>query len=111
MGTSSPSAAGAESPGAEQSIVVGSVPQMLAGHSMDLIAQIVAVSRQLFPGEVSYEHSPDPEGGTHDYVIFDVIAWGEYADYRDRILQWHDEVEKIVPNNAGAFRLIVHPHL
>jgi hypothetical protein len=68
------------------------------------------MSEQLFPGPVSVEYASDPEDSSHEYVVFDVVAQGEFADYRDRIFQWHDEVERIVPGALGQFRLIVHPH-
>ena len=74
-----------------------------------LINQIAEVSASIFPGPVSFEKTYDPENPSDEYVVFDVVAKGEYAQYRDRIIVWHDEVDRIVPNNGGAFRLIVHP--
>lgn len=79
------------------------------GDTTDLINRILAMSASLFPGPVSYEHSYHPEDPSNEYVVFDVVAAGEYAQYRDRIFQWHDEVEKLAPGSIGEFRLIVHP--
>ena len=79
------------------------------GVSASVLQQIEAMTRSLFPGPVSYEYSFDPEDPSDEYVIFDVVAHGEYKDYRDRELQWHDEVRKIVPGSGGEFSLSVTP--
>jgi hypothetical protein len=71
--------------------------------------EIIRLSRSLFPGPVSHENAVDPEDTSHHYMVFDVSSAGEYADYRDRIIEWHDRVDEIAPNNGGQFRLIVHP--
>jgi hypothetical protein len=72
-----------------------------------LLEKIQQISERLFPGPVSFEHTFDPEEPTCEYTVFDVTAEGNYADYRDRIFQWHDEVERIVPRGSGDFRLVV----
>ena len=74
-----------------------------------VLQNIQDISEKLFPGPVTYEHSADPEGEGCDYFVFDVAAAGEFADYRDRMIQWHDEVDRIAPDRRGEFRLIVHP--
>lgn len=79
------------------------------GDTTELINRILAMSASLFPGPVSFEHSYHPEEPSYEYVVFDVVAKGNYADYRDRIFAWHDEVDRIAPDNEGAYRLIVHP--
>lgn len=78
---------------------------------VSLIGRIREMSESLFPGPVTIDYASDPEDRSHEYIVFDVVAKGEYAAYRDRVMEWHDEVEKIVPNNAGEFRVIVHPQL
>lgn len=77
---------------------------------VSIVGQIRELSERIFPGPVAIEYAFDPEDRSHEYIVFDVTAKGEYADYRDRYFAWHDEVEKIVPNRGGEFRLIVHPH-
>lgn len=79
------------------------------GVNATVLQQIEAMTRSLFPGPVSYEYSFDPEDPSDEYVIFDVIAHGEYRDYHDLELQWHDEVRKIVPGALGEFCLSVTP--
>ena len=75
----------------------------------DAVAKVWAVSERVFPGPVSVELAVDPEDSTHAFFVFDVEADGEYAQYRDRIFAWHDEVDQVVPDRQGAFYLIVHP--
>lgn len=74
-----------------------------------VLAKVRAVSEQIFPGKVSIELAIDPEDSTQANFVFDVEAEGEYAEYRDRMFAWHDEVDRIVPDRQGAFCLIVHP--
>ena len=76
---------------------------------VSILGQIWELSERIFPGPISIEYAFDPEDRSHEYIVFDVTAKGEYADYRDRYFEWHDEVDKIVPNRGGEFRLIVHP--
>jgi hypothetical protein len=75
----------------------------------DAIPKVAALSERIFPGKVSVELALDPEDETHATFVFDVEAAGEYAQYRDRMFAWHDEVDRIVPDREGAFCLIVHP--
>jgi hypothetical protein len=79
------------------------------GVSAPVLQQIEAMTRSLFPGPVTYEYSFDPEDPTDEYVIFGVVAKGEFKDYRDTVFQWHDEVRKIVPGSGGEFSLSVTP--
>jgi hypothetical protein len=75
----------------------------------DAVAKVKHVSERIFPGAVSVELALDPEDSNHAFFIFDVDADSEYAQYRDRIFAWHDEVDRIVPDRQTAFSLIVHP--
>jgi hypothetical protein len=76
---------------------------------VEVIGKIIAMSQRLFPGSVSIDYSYDPENPTDEYLIFDVVAHGEYADFRDREFEWHQQVRKIVPGSLGEFRLSVTP--
>ena len=79
------------------------------GVSAPVLQQIEAMTRSLFPGPVSYEYSFNPEDPSDEYLIFDVVAKGEYKDYRGTVFQWHDEVRKIAPGSLGEYRLSVTP--
>jgi hypothetical protein len=79
------------------------------GASATVIQQIEALTRLLFPGPVTYEYSFNPEDPDDEYVIFDVVAKGEFKDYRDTVFQWHDEIRKIAPGSGGEFSLSVTP--
>jgi len=76
---------------------------------VEVTGKIVAMSQRLFPGPVSIDYSYDPENPSDEYLIFDVVAEGDYADYRERIFQWHEEVRRIVPGSLGEFTLSVTP--
>lgn len=76
---------------------------------IEVVGRIVEMSQRLFPGPVSIEYAFDPEDPSAKWLIFDVVAQGEYQDYRDRVFQWHDEVDRIVPGTASDFRLSVMP--
>lgn len=80
-----------------------------ASNIVAAIGRIVAMSGRLFPGPVAVEYSFDPENPADEYLVFDVVACGEYKDYRDREYEWHEEVRKIVPGSLGEFRLSVTP--
>jgi hypothetical protein len=74
-----------------------------------MIGAIRGISERLFPGSVTIDYASDPEDSSHQYLVFDVVVDGEYAAYRDRIFQWYEEVEKLIPGTLDEFRLIVHP--
>jgi len=80
-----------------------------ASNLVEVIGRIVGMSERLFPGPVAIEYSFDPENPADEYLVFGVVAQGEYKDYRDREFEWHDEVRKIVPGSLGEFRLSVTP--
>lgn len=79
------------------------------GVTSPVLQQIEAMTRSLFPGPVTYEYSFNPEEPDDEYVIFDVVAKGEFKDYSETVFQWHDEVRKIVPGSGGEFSLSVTP--
>jgi hypothetical protein len=74
-----------------------------------LIGKIQEMSQRLFPGPVTMDYACDPEDPTNEYIVFDVVARGEFADYKDLFFQWHDEVAMLCPGTLSEFRLIVHP--
>jgi len=76
---------------------------------VSIVGKIMEISQGLFPGPVIMRHSYDPEQTSDEWLVFDVVAYGEYEGYRDRELQWHEEVEKIVPGMLHEFRLCVTP--
>jgi hypothetical protein len=76
---------------------------------IDVIGKIVEISDRLFPGSISLEYDFDPENPSEKWLVFNVIAKGEYADYRDREFEWHEEVEQLVPGTLCEFRLCVMP--
>jgi hypothetical protein len=81
----------------------------LAPILVNVIGRIVEISQRLFPGPVTFDYSFDPENPSDEYLVFDVITRGEFADYCDREYAWHEEVEKVVPGALCEFRLCVMP--
>ena len=79
------------------------------GVSASVLQQIETMMRSLFPGPVSCEYVQDPENPADGWFVFDVIAAGTFEDYCERVFQWHDEVERIVPGTRCEFRLSVMP--
>jgi hypothetical protein len=73
------------------------------------MGRIIAMSERLFPGPVNVEYSFDPENPSDEYLVFEVVAHGEYKDYCNREFEWHEEVERIVPGTIGKLRLSVMP--
>lgn len=73
------------------------------------IDPIAEMTLRLFPGPLSIEYAYDPENPSDQWLVFDVVAQGEYKDYRDRQFQWHEEVRAIVPGESGEFRLSIIP--
>ena len=76
---------------------------------VNVIGQIVELSERLFPGPIAIEYSYDPENPSDEFLVFDVVARGEYKDYCEQEFQWHEEVRKIVPGTLGEFRLCIMP--
>ena len=58
---------------------------------------------------MSVEQVTDPEDSTHQYLVFDVVARGQYADYRERETEWYDAVERMLPGVLDEVRLVVLP--
>jgi hypothetical protein len=76
---------------------------------LDVISDLVEVTNRIFPGPVTMEYGSDPEDPDHRWLLFDVVAMGAYADYRELRFQWHDEVAKLVPGSLCEFRLSIMP--
>jgi hypothetical protein len=100
------------SPNADEQVIPDKLQQL--DHSelvrfISVIGQIQRMSEHLFPGPVTMEYSSDPEDPTHGYLVFDVVARGSFADYKNLFFQWHDEVAKLCPGTLSEFKLIVHP--
>jgi hypothetical protein len=76
---------------------------------ISLVGKIRDMSERLFPGPVTIDYASDPEDPASEYVVFDVVADGEYSDYKERFFQWHDEVAELCPGTLCEFRLLVHP--
>lgn len=68
----------------------GTAPDSLSGEV--LIPQIIDITRELFPGEVSIRRVDDPENPPASYTVVEARASGDIADIVDRRLLWHQRV-------------------
>jgi len=68
----------------------------LAEHD-EVIAQVVQLCRDLFPGAVTWEVDFEPEDPCHRYVVFTVSAKGAPKAIVDRRCQWHERLREISP--------------
>lgn len=64
--------------------------------------RVVELSARLFPGPVSVEHASDPDDASHEYLVFDVVAQGEYAAYRERIFTGMTKSRRLFPIDKAA---------
>jgi hypothetical protein len=60
-----------------------------------LFAQIVDITRDLFPGEVSAYLLDDPEFPQDGYLVFEAQARGTAEDAVERRLEWHRRVIQV----------------
>lgn len=74
----------------------------------DVMEQVVAMTRQLFPGPLSVEASRDPENPLDEFTVLNVQSNGELRDMLDRECQWIHRIAAIVPG-LGRFRLSIDP--
>jgi len=84
---------------ANSALGVEAAPQM--------IEKIIAVTRNLFPGEVTFQPEFDPDAPQHRFLVFTVSVRGEAQEVVDRRCQWHRQVQQLRP--AFDYRLSIEP--
>jgi hypothetical protein len=62
--------------------------------------QVLAMTRALFPGEVSSRVDEDPEFPSYQYSVITAQASGEPADIVAREIEWHRQITGQFPQLA-----------
>jgi hypothetical protein len=60
-------------------------------------AEVLSITRDLFPGDVSVRTLDDPEYPGDSYVVIDATASGDVKEIEGRRLEWHSRVRKFGP--------------
>jgi hypothetical protein len=66
-----------------------------------LMAEIVRVTQELFPGYVSVEVMTDPEYPQDHFTVIEAQASGNVVDVVDRRAEWHRRVARLSPSCAA----------
>ena len=83
-----------------------------AGPPFDLaivIAEVRAITQELFPGKCEFTSEFDPEYPDDRYVVVNVEASGELKEIVDRECRWHERIRQRWPNLWDTLRLLVVP--
>lgn len=73
------------------------------------LADILAVTHELFPGKVGVELTCDPAEPEVDIVVFNVDGRGEFDALFDKEIEWGHRVAVLEPRHSGQLRLNVVP--
>jgi hypothetical protein len=73
----------------------------------ELVAQIVAMTRTLFPGDVRTEIDCDPSEPDDPWMNFWVTSDLEYARSRPLRARWHDAIARLGVEDQTRFRLLI----
>ena len=69
--------------------------------------QVLALTREIFPGEVRVYESEDPEIPGDRYHVFEVRAEGPVDDVMTRDEQWHRRLCELRDRTPGRYRLAI----
>jgi hypothetical protein len=73
------------------------------------LADVVAVTQELFPGEPTIDLSRDPEDPDNPFVVITVKARADSAELLNRRFKWHDRIRDLTPGHSGSLRLTIIP--
>jgi hypothetical protein len=76
----------------------------LAADLSSLMADVVHVTKELFPGHVSVQVMTDPEYPQDRFTVIEAQASGQVVDVVDRRAEWHRRVLGLSPS-CSALRL------
>ncbi|MGI8977676.1 MAG: hypothetical protein ACR2FY_00470 [Pirellulaceae bacterium] len=80
-----------------------SIEHLLTGKARE---QVLAITRDLFPGHVSIRVDDDPEHPGYRYSVTEAQASGEPAEVVSRELEWHRRIVRQFPE-LTALRLSI----
>ena len=74
-----------------------------------LMADIVRVTQELFPGHVTVQVMADPEYPQDRFTVIEAQTSGDVADAVDRRAEWHRRVARLSPA-CSVLRLTLEYH-
>ncbi len=69
--------------------------------------QVLALTREIFPGEVRVYDAEDPEIPGDRYQVFEVTAEGPADEVLTRDAQWHQRLCQLPDRIPGRYRLSI----
>ena len=73
------------------------------------IAEVVAITQDLFDCAPVFEVMRDPEAPEHRFVVVTVEHQGEPEESLEKRLEWHRRVRSVSPGHFGNLRLLIVP--
>lgn len=73
----------------------------------DYLDDILALTEEIFPGEVRIDVEADPEWPQDRYVVFTVKADGDARELVQRQCEWHRRVLAVAPDSLNLLRLSI----
>jgi hypothetical protein len=71
------------------------------------LASVLAMTQELFPGEVKVCEKEDPEIPDESYVVLYVSSSNSVEDIVGRYTDWHQRITEVAPDALGLFRLAI----
>ena len=75
----------------------------------NLLADVVCVTQELFPGQVSLQVMSDPEYPQERFTVIEAQTSGDVPDVVDRRAEWHRRVTRLSPL-CSTLRLTLDYH-
>lgn len=73
------------------------------------LAEIVRMSRELFPGPVSAELMSDPDAPSESWTVLNVEFAGAPHEIIKRQCEWHERLARQFPEAVSTVRLSIDP--
>ena len=73
------------------------------------LAEIVGMSRELFPGPVSAELMSDPDEPSESWTVLNVESAGAPHEIIERQCEWHERLARQFPEAVSTVRLSIDP--
>lgn len=71
----------------------------------DIPDEVVAITRELFPGSIEFSYETDPETPDEPFLMLTVRASGKPKEVVQRRREWHRRVGEALPN--PEIRLVI----
>jgi hypothetical protein len=84
-------------------------PQQPTKQADPAIADVLAITREMFPGKVEIELEHDRADPDDVMVVLNVRSEGDVESVIDQQIEWHRRVDALEPRHSGQLRLNVSP--